>query len=115
MYAKIKHECRLVRVKSETIMGRVYPRVRLDCVGLGQKFSTFNESGWDGYNCKKCVKVYQCNFYCISALFASFFVGSGFVDSRTRALHGLDWVSYKSDASAVSTTSNISLRKFRGR
>ena len=33
---KIKHECRLVRVKSETITGQVYPRVGLDCVGLGQ-------------------------------------------------------------------------------
>ena len=43
----------------------------MDCVGLGQKFSTFNESGWDGSNCKKCVKVYQYNFYCIPALFAS--------------------------------------------
>jgi len=59
---------------------------------LGQKFSTFNESGWDGSNCKKCVKVYQYNFYCISALFTSFFVRSGFVGSRTRGLHGLDWV-----------------------
>ena len=28
---KIKHKCRLVRVKSETIMGQVYPRVGLDC------------------------------------------------------------------------------------
>ena len=75
-------------------MGQVYPRVGLDCVGFGQKFSTFNESGWDGSSCKKCVKVglYQYNFYCISALFASFFVGSGFVGSRTRGLHGLDWV-----------------------
>ena len=60
----------------------------------------------------KCINIY---FYCISALFASFFVESGFVGSRTRGLHGLDWVSYKSDASAVSTTANISLRKFRGR
>jgi len=73
-------------------MGHVYPRVGLDCVGLGQNFSTFNESGWDGYSCKKCVKLYQYNFYCISALFASFFVGSGFVGSRTRGLHRLDWV-----------------------
>ena len=60
-------------------MGEVYPRVGLDCVGLGQKFFTFNESGWDGSNCKKCVTVCQYNFYCISPLFASFFVGSGFV------------------------------------
>jgi len=72
-------------------MGQVYPRVGLDCVGLGQKFSTVNESGWDGSNCKKCVKVYQYNFYCISALFALLFVGSGF-GFRTRGLHGLDWV-----------------------
>ena len=56
-------------------MGQVYPWVELDCVGLGQKLSTFNESGWDGSNCKKCVKVYQYNFYCISALFASFLSG----------------------------------------
>jgi len=56
-------------------MGLVYPRVGLDCVRLGQKFSTCNESGWDGSNCKKCVKVYQYNFYCISALFASFLSG----------------------------------------
>ena len=54
-------------------MGHVYPRVGLDCVGLGQNFSTFNESSWDGYNCKKCVKLYQYNFYCISTLSASFF------------------------------------------
>jgi len=67
-------------------MGQVYPQVGLDCVGLGQKFSTFSESGWDGSNCKKCVKVYQYNFYCISALFASFFVGSGFVGFRTRCM-----------------------------
>jgi len=39
-------------------MGQVYPRVGLDCVGLGQKFSTFNESGWDGSNCKKSVLMY---------------------------------------------------------
>jgi len=37
-------------------MGQVYPWVGFDCVELGQKFSTFNESGWDGSNCKKCVK-----------------------------------------------------------
>jgi len=49
------------------------------------------KSGWDGSNCKKCVEVYQYNLYCISVLFASFFVGSGFVGSRTRGLHGLDW------------------------
>ena len=54
-------------------MGQVCPRVGFDCVGLGQKFFTFNESGWDSSNYKKCVKVYQYNFYCISALFASFF------------------------------------------
>ena len=40
----------------------------------------------------KSVKLYQYNFYCISALFASFFVGSGFVGPRTRGLHRLDWV-----------------------
>jgi len=34
----IKHECRLVMVKSDTIVGQVYPRVGLDCVGLGQNF-----------------------------------------------------------------------------
>ena len=56
-------------------MGQVYPWVGLDCVGLGQKFSTFNESGWDDSNCQKCVKVYQYNVYCISALFASFLSG----------------------------------------
>jgi len=56
---KIKHERQLVRVKSETIMGQVYPWVGLDCVGLGQKFSTFNESGCDGSNCKKRAEVYQ--------------------------------------------------------
>jgi len=72
-------------------MGQVCPRVGFDCVGLGQKFYTFIESGWDSSNYKKCVKVYQYNFYCISALFASFFVGSGFVGSRTRGLYGLDW------------------------
>jgi len=44
---------------SPHIMGQVYPRVGLDCVGLGQKFSTFNESVWDGSNSKKCVNVYQ--------------------------------------------------------
>ena len=60
--------------------------------GWVKLFSTFNESGWDGCNCRKCVKVYLYNFYCISALFASFFVRSGFVGSRTRGLHGLDWV-----------------------
>jgi len=54
-------------------MGQVCPRVGFDCVGLGQKFYTFNESGWDSSNYKKCAKVYQYNFYCISALFASFF------------------------------------------
>ena len=79
-------------------MGQVYPRVGMDCVDcsleLGQNFSTFNESGWDGSNCKKCVTVYQYNFYCISARFASFFVGSGFVGFRTRGLHGLDWVCF---------------------
>jgi len=79
-------------------MGQVYPRVGLDCVGLGQKFSTFNESGWDGSNCKKCVKVYQYNFNCLSALFASSFVGSGFVGSRTRGLHWLDWVCFISSS-----------------
>ena len=84
---KIKHECRIVRAKSETIMGQVYPRVGLDCVGLGQKFSTFNESGWDDSNCKKCVKVYQYNFYCISALFASFFLGLVLLGLQPNDLH----------------------------
>jgi len=73
-------------------MGQVYLRVELHCARLGQKFSTFNESGWDGSNCKKCVKVYQYNFYCISALFASFFCWVCFFGSTTRGLHGLDWV-----------------------
>ena len=75
-------------------MGQVYPWVGLDCVELGQKFSTFNESGWDGSNCKKCVKgLKYINITSIAYLHCllRFFVGSGFVGPRTRGLHGMDW------------------------
>jgi len=72
-------------------MGQVYPPVGLYCVGLGQNFSTFNESGWDVSNCKKCAKVYQHNFYCISALFASFFL-SGLVLLVQELVGCMGWI-----------------------
>ena len=76
---KIKHERQLVRVKSETIMGQVSPWVGLDCVGLGQKFSTFNESGCDGSNCKKRAEVYQYILLLHICTVCFVFFGSGFV------------------------------------
>jgi len=77
-------------------MGQVCPRVGFDCVGLGQKFYTFNESGWDSSNYKKCVKVGPPPYINITSIaylhcLLRFFVGSGFVGSRTRGLYGLDW------------------------
>ena len=75
-------------------MGQVYPPVGLDCVGLGRNFSTFNES-FGMAAIAKCVLKYIsittfAHLHCLRV--ASFFVGSGFVGSRTRGLHGLDWV-----------------------
>ena len=56
-------------------MGQVYPWVGLDCVGLGQKFSTFNNRVGMAPIAKSVLKYINIYFYCISTLFASFFSG----------------------------------------
>ena len=73
-------------------MGQVYPRVGLDC-RVGTRFFPLlmNRVGV-ALIAKSVLKYITITSIAYMHCLLRFFGGSGFVGSRTRGLHGLDWV-----------------------
>ena len=71
-------------------MGQVYPRVGLDCVGLGQNFPLLINRVGMAPIAKSVLKYINITSIAYLHCLLRFFVGSGFVGCRTRGLHGLD-------------------------